>query len=307
MRKSLLFIGSGLFLPLLVSCGGGDHSEFQQPALSGKEAFITETNAETAAGETSVIVDLVNLMGNTDERLLAASDIVLPCGAAGYGGTGTIILQGKLQQPGDTMKITFNGCTLADAPLSGMVKATLVEYRQDDEKELFSTRYSYNGFQIGSGASLFTVDGELTVESRYVYSTETSITTRRSNSLQLTQGRMIVTVDELDCVDTYTGLWDTAPYSMECHLRFESSALGGTVSVKTVEPFRGIGGENRPTSGEMHIEGANSQMRLLAQEDGEHILLQWDQDGDDRYEGQLLRTWDELKRDLLGWDSFLNP
>ncbi len=304
-KSFFLLLGGSLTLPLLASCGSDNH--FDPRSTDPDKAFITEANAGIAAGETSAILDIVGLVGATDERLLSATAASLPCASLGYGGSGTVILQGRLQQAGDTMKITFNGCTLADAPINGAVKATLIEFTQNDDGEQITTRYLYQDFMVGSGANLFSLDGDLTVESRYDYLTETSTTTRRSASLQLTQGQMNATVEELECVDAYTGLWDTAPFTMECQLRFTSAALGGSLSVVTVEPFRGVGGENRPTSGALRIDGANSKVRFSAQQDGEHVLIQWDQDGDDRYEGQLLRSWDELKQDMLDWGSLFNP
>ncbi len=306
MWRICLLLGGSLMLPLLVSCSSETNFD-PSPAATESSASITETNAGIATSEATAIIDIISLVGTSDERLLTVSDTSLSCALAGYDGSGSVILQGRLRQPGDTMKITFNGCTLAGAPLAGSVKATLVKYNQDDRGERYTTRYLYQDFLIGSAANLISLNGDLTVESNYDYLTETSTTTRTSSSLELAQGQMIVTVTELRCVDAYTGLWDTAPFTTECQLRFDSAALGGSLSVVTVEPFRGVGGENRPSSGELRINGANSKARLIAQQDGEHVLLQWDQDNDDRYEGQLLRTWDELKRDMLDWSSLLTP
>ncbi len=308
MRIPFLLLSASLTLPLLLSCGSERNDfDYREEPDAGNKAFITATNAGVAAAETSTIIDMVGLLGTPDERLLDARDITLPCAQLGYGGNGMVTLQGQLQQPGDKMKIIFNGCTLAGAPLSGTVEATLVEYGQDDTEERYTTRYRYQKFLIGSGTNLLSLTGSLAVESRYHYQSETSTTTRTSTSLQLAQGQTVLSVEKLECIDAYTGVWDTAPFTMECQLRFNSLALGGTLSVVTVEPFRGTGGENRPTSGELHINGANSKTRFIAQQDGEHVLIQWDQNGDGRFEGQLLRSWDELKQDILDWSSLLNP
>ncbi|HFC53882.1 MAG TPA: hypothetical protein ENJ43_05570 [Gammaproteobacteria bacterium] len=295
--------------PLLTSaCNHETHTLGQHPpGDEAATATITAANAGLASAETANIIDTVGVvaveppLGATSA---ASASVTVPCATLGYGGSGTVTATGTLQNPGDKMEISFNGCTLAGAPIAGTVEATLESRFQNDDGEGYATNYRYQNFTIGAASSLSTISGAILIEGRYDYQTETMTTTRSSNSLQLTRGDMSIDVSKLECIDSYTGLWDDAPFTMECDLTYHSSAMGGTVVATTIEPFRGVGGESRPTSGKQLITGANnSKTMFIAQEDGQHVLVKWDEDGDDSYEGQVQRTWEELKQDILDWGT----
>lgn len=295
--------------PLLTTaCNHDTHTPAQQPAGDGTAtATITAANAGLVSAETANIIDTVGVvaveppLGATSA---APASVTVPCATLGYGGGGTVTATGTLLNPGDKMEISFNGCTLAGTPIAGTVEASLENRFQNDDGEGYATNYRYQNFTIGAASSLSTISGAILLEGRYDYQTETMTTTRSSNSLQLTRGEMSVDVSKLECIDSYTGLWDDAPFTMECNLTYNSSAMGGTLSATTTEIFRGVGGENRPTSGELLITGANNSKTLfIAQDDGQHVLVKWDEDGDDSYEGQLRRTWDDLKQDILDWGT----
>lgn len=297
-------------MPLLLSgCLAGDGEPSSQNApLSGEPVLLTAANVETAAGETTTLMDVVSSVATLDDSLLEMSSSVVPCSLVGYGGEGTIGISGILQHPGDKMDITYNGCTVAGAPINGTLHATLNSRYLGDDGEGYSTTFLYQGFTIGGGHRLVTsLTGSITVEGNYDYLSETMTTTRTSSSLTMQQeGGVNLKVTEMRCLDSYTGLWDTAPFVMQCDLQFQSGSLGGAVSVVTTEPFRGVGGENRPTSGEIRISGANgSTSKIIAREDGETVLITWDENGDGLFEGQVIKTWQALKLDLLNWANLL--
>ncbi len=311
MHRSTLAVTIVVMALLTAACEDLDSNLTRQPEGGGESptATITAANAGVASAETTVIIDTVNLVASAEplDTISAASiGVTVPCSTLGYGGSGTVTATGMLRNPGDRMEISFSGCTLADAPIAGTVEATLTDRFRNDDAEGHSTSYRYRDFTIGSGANLSTLNGSILVEGRYDYLTETMTTTRSTSSLQLTQGGMSADVTDLSCIDSYTGLWDTAPFTMECNLAFTSSSLGGSINAVTTKTFRGVGGESRPTSGELLITGANNSKTLFnAQEDGKQVLVKWDEDGDDIYEGEVLRTWDDLKRDLLEWEKLV--
>ncbi len=301
-----------LFLSLLIlllatlttSCSSDSNNNVQEDqARRGNDpATITAANVSIVAGETTVIMDVVNTVSAMDDALLDACNTTVPCSLLGYGGMGTVTLFGSLQNPGDWIDIRFDGCTLADAPLAGTIRVTLENRFQNDEGEGYSTRFAYQDFMVGSGVNSFTLAGTIALEASYDYQTETMTTTRTTALLQLKQHQMSARITDLKCIDSYTGLWDSGPFTMDCKLTFDSISLGGSINAITSELFRGAGGENRPTSGELLITGANNSKTLfIAQDDGEHVLVKWDEDGDDNYEGQLLRTWEAIKLDMLDW------
>ncbi len=293
--------------PLLLTACNHDSHTLTQPPREDKAAtaIITAANAGLVSAETANIMETVGVVATEPDLgsgSAAPATITVPCTTLGYGGGGTITATGALLDPGDTMEISFNGCTLGGTPIAGTVEAALESRFQNDDGEGYTTNYRYRDFTIGAGSSMSTISGAIRLEGRYDYQTETMTTTRSSSSLQLTRGEMRVEVSRLECVDSYTGLWDSAPFTMECDLTYHSSALGGTVTATTIEPFRGVGGENRPTSGELLIAGANnSKTMFIAQKDGQRVLIKWDEDGDDSYEGQTLKSWEELKQDILDW------
>ena len=272
----------------------------------GTQATITAANVGVVSGETAIIMDVVGAVATMEEALLDTGDITIPCSLAGYGGNGTITLYGSLRSPGDWMDISFNGCTLAGAPLTGTTRVTLNSKFQNDEGEGYSTTFTYQEFAVGSGTNMFTLNGTISLQASYDYLKETMTTTRTTSLLQLEEGQTSAKITDLKCVDSYTGMWDSGPFTMDCMLTFDSVALGGSINAVTTELFRGVGGENRPSSGELLITGANNSKTLfIAQQDGEHVLVKWDEDGDDTYEGQLLRTWQAIKQDMLNWSNLL--
>ena len=289
-----------LMLPVALSGCLADKSGPASELFQTKSGHITITKAKVP-DVTSESVGAMRFssvaLGVVEPSKVQGGDQTLPCGKAGFGGNGSVIAKGKLQQPGDTIQLTIANCSYRGVPIAGALEVNLVSR----EGQNYVANYSYKDFVFGNNADALTMNGEVTSDNSYDEQARRTVTARTTKNLELVQGAKSAKINEMWCADSYIGRKGEGPYEVDCTMILTSSAIDGWVALETSKKFQGKGGDN-PTAGELLITGAiDTKTQIVAQPDGKHALIKWDSDGDGVYEGQLLKRWEDLESNMLSW------
>jgi len=289
-----------LVLPVALSGCLADKSGPASELFQTKSGHITITKAKVpdvtresvgAMRFSSVALDVV------EPSKVQGGDQTLPCSKAGFGGNGSVIAKGKLQQAGDTIQLNISNCSYRGVPVAGALEVNLVSR----EGQNYVANYRYKDFVFGNDADALTMNGEVTIDNSYDEQAKRTVTARTTKNLELVQGAKSAKINEMWCADSHIGGKGEGPYEVDCTMILTSSAIDGCVALETSKKFQGTGTGN-PTSGELLITGAiDTKTQIVAQPDGKHALIKWDSDGDGVYEGQLLKRWEDLESNMLSW------
>ncbi len=289
-----------LLLPVVLSGCLADKTGPASELFETKSGHIKITKAKVpdvtkesigAMQFSSVALDVV------EPSKIQEGDKTLPCNKMGLRGNGTIVANGTLQRPGDTIQLTISGCSYRGVPVAGNLEVGLVSRSGAN----YVANYRYKDFVFGNSADALIMNGEVTVDNSYDEQADKTVTARTTKNLELVQGAKSATINEMWCADSYTGPRGKGPYEVECTMILTSSAIDGCVALETSQKFQGSGNSN-PTAGELLITGAiETKTQIVAQPDGEHVLIKWDSDGDGLYEGQLQKKWEDMENNMLSW------
>jgi len=75
---------------------------------------------------------------------------------------------------------------------------------------------------------------------------------------------------------------------------FSTRSIGGSVSVATLQPFRQVGSDSYPSSGQMLITGAGGSRLRLTALDRTQLRIELDANGDGSYEASQVLPWSTL-------------
>ncbi len=289
-----------LALPLALSGCLADKTGPASELFETKSGHITITKAKVpdvtkesvgAMRFSSVALEVV------EPQNIPANEQTVPCSKVGFGGNGTVIVKGRLLNPGDTIQLAISDCRYRGVPITGSLEINLVSQAGAN----YVANYRYRAFVFGNDADALTMNGEVTIDNSYDEQTDKTVTARTTKNLELVQGAKSARINEMWCADSHIGPKGEGPYEIECSMVLTSSAIDGCVALETSKKFQGTGTGN-PVSGELLITGAiETKTQIVAQPDGKHALIKWDSDGDGLFEGQLLKKWGDMESGMLSW------
>ncbi len=176
--------------------------------------------------------------------------------------------------------------------LSGKVTLQAVAL-SDANREI---QYTFSSFTVKEEDNSTTLDGDLTLVSKAQppYYEDTmkggSLVGKEADDAITTLSNYVATYIERDDEDSISDAFDAD--------KMDSTALGGSVGVKTSEPFKTIGENDYASSGNMTITGANSSsVKVTAESDGVHVNLAVDANGDGAVDQNFRMTWSALEED----------
>lgn len=208
---------------------------------------------------------------------------------------------GYLSQ-GESATYEFQNCEFVSRGiiLSGKVTLQAVTL-SDTNKEVL---YTFSDFKVEAEDSSTTLNGDLNLVGNYQPLYYEDIMKGGSLTGKETDG---ATTTLSNYVATYIFYRDDENSTSEAFDadKMDSTALGGSVGVKTSEPFKTIGEDDYASSGSMTITGANSStVKVTAESDGVHVNLAVDANGDGAVDQNFRMTWSALEDNCpIGTDN----
>lgn len=211
----------------------------------------------------------------------------------------TIATSGKLSS-GDSYQLRFNNCVNgmgAGGTVNGSMRVSFASVTGDPANGLpysLSGSVSLNQIVVSGSSGDFITDGGFQFEDSL--GTDSIRWSRLSGSRYLFIGGgiqiLFTDFDFSDETNTLSGDWTrTANYTLASNL------VGGTITVRTIQPFQGNRSSFYPASGSLTITGANGTWLTLTAVDTTQVYLEWDIDGDGIADGNATVPWSEL----YGW------
>ncbi|MFT5665225.1 MAG: hypothetical protein ACI9JR_002632 [Gammaproteobacteria bacterium] len=186
----------------------------------------------------------------------------------------------------------FSNCSLAGITINGSVT---ISGSGDLNGSAFSGSFVFSQFSIsGSGVpQTINLNGTLAFSWSIVAAIETGTV---SGNYSVTVGSNSITVSGLSI--SYTSNLSTGENTETVSYTITSSAIGGTVTVATIQPFLSLDSEPYPRAGQLLITGANgSKLRFTVLGSGQpsgQVRIEVDSDGDDVYEDSSEISWATL-------------
>lgn len=283
LRLWSLMAASVLTGALTASCGGSD-------ASSSARVNLDKTNmlpAAQKANDSFVLFDLAMFAGN---YVLWGNDW-FDSGKAykclnGDALSGTVTLttsrSGKGFLPNDVLTVTYDNCQQDEtdpARTTGRLDLTVLAINGDPSSQAIGQPWSYTAKVRYSQLTMLSpdqrsvIDGEIQVteSSPGVINADLDarITTHlETSSMRLTEDADIHTYSKVNgtLLSEYT---NNNAWTATINTELNSTALAGTLSFATLEPFKGVLGNPFPTSGLGRIDAsAQQQLQMRAKPSG---------------------------------------
>ncbi len=280
-----------------------------QGAASGASA-LTGGSVDTAEGNfnyTGFIVDqLTNLLAQ--DALLSsgltgvAITDYLPCtnngiNSGGINITGNVSVSGQLN-PGDSLTLTFSTCNDNGVVLTGTMSITFTQISAAFDgypPYTLGITVQLTNFSVSAGGLVITSNGDIAM----LMEEDSS----GNETFQLSGSSLIAASGAYSEVITnyaYNFQYSASgAYSATMQGTLATTQINGSISYTTITPFTGNDyvGTSNPTAGELHITTSadNSQAWLIAQADGNSVVIDIDTDGDNVVDNTVYTTWTEME------------
>ena len=191
---------------------------------------------------------------------------------------------------GDSFAITFNACVIDIGRGLGQFNGTMSFVVVSASSSALAVTYTFETLTFTVGGETATVNGDMTIDLRDPGgSLLTAIV--RGNALTVEAGAESSSLENYrfeETADLFTGEFTSTQSGT-----LRDSALGGTVTFRTIDPFEGTAPGN-PDRGRMRINGADGSVVFLTILDNVNILVEVDQDGDGVFDDTFQTTWSAL-------------
>lgn len=230
-----------------------------------------------------------------------------------YGGTVTVTLNDADNDvepsTGDTASISFDNCKEDEGTYDGTISMTLVDWPEDFDDLPYRLEVSFEANKL----KLISVVGPMMrMNGKFSYLDETEDGDEFKTTVDIGSLAYSYTVEDeswsiafKDYIASYAFNHATSEYSVAADGEVDDSDLGGSIRIETKDPFVGSFMDmvdwidrDHPTSGELWLHGANgSKVQVTAQDDGERLLVNYDEDGDGEWDNEegIELYWDELR------------
>lgn len=323
-RKAFTLFAS---LVLITGCGGGGGGSIAGPVTSpGPSVAITSNNAaevakvsyETAldsgefadlsgtglfisgtAGGSSKLDGPIAESANSGNS--SQSQVPIPAQTQACDVAGDVTVSGEIADPitptltaGDFFVIDYNNCDDGFGDVTdGLMRMDIDAFAGDFANESFdlTATLTLESLQIRTGPETVTSDGDVTatIDTTNALSLFTGISGQSmtvdtdASSERMTNFTSSLTVDASQQVPTYM---------RSSSGTLDSTQLSGVIRYSTPVTFQGLGGDF-PNAGEFLVQGAQSSLRLIA-ENNINVRIEIDTNGDGAVDETIQTTWAEL-------------
>jgi hypothetical protein len=275
----------------LVGCGGGGGGD----GLAAGTAAITTQNAQTIArlvvGGSGTAEEVNHLIDDIMSEFDFTQSGTFPCGVGGSV-TVSFVANSPVGEPvaGDSFTITFNACVIDIGGGPGQINGTLSAVVVRASASALTITFTLGSLTFTVRGETTTANGDMTIEIRDLGGNLFTVIVR-GNALNVEAGAESSSLENYrfeTTADLFTGEFTSTQSGT-----LRDSALGGTVTFRTTDPFEGTAPGN-PDRGRMRINGADGSVVFLTILDRVNILVEVDEDGDGVFDDTFQTTWAAL-------------
>ena len=278
---------------------------------AGADTIVFAASVESQSSDFEISDFILRTLSHLPKDAFLSSDIALSieippttvsCSDPDIGGiSGQARVSGNIASdlmltPGDRLNTEFFNCQLepgliADGVMNLFINSFSGDPLLENPPYSLSARVTFGGFSIAEGISSYFADGDMTmtivVDANNVETLEAT-----GNYLAVREGAS-AQVRLFNYNFTAVLNPNTNTQTVEQSGTLDSTLLGGSVNVTTLETFQGVIGEN-PSQGALLMTGANNSAASLVAIDQNDVEIMLDEDGDGVFAAPFTVAWDDL-------------
>ena len=231
----------------------------------------------------------------------AASQVPIPPVTTDCAVRGSVTFSGEIADPitptltsGDFFEFDYDMCDEGLGEMTdGLVRADVDSFAGDFLAGLFdlTMTFTLTTLQVSTDVDVLTSNGDVSVTFSTANSPAVS-TSISGNSLTFDLNASSESLTNFATTLTLDGNFVPAPFTMTASGTLDSTRLSGVVRYSTEQVFQGFEGDY-PDSGIFFVEGVNSSLRLIA-ENNVNVRIEIDTDGNGTFDETINTTWAAL-------------